>query len=357
MSRILVIEDTDVTRNLIVRTLEKDYLILATDNGMDGVRLAQEQQPHLVLCDISMPEMDGYEVLRALRSHPGTQNTPFVFLTALADREHMRSGMNLGADDYLTKPFSLNELREAVAAAFQKHARHETRLRFELETLRKNITTALPHELRTIVMVLEGYVQVMLNDDSTQPHHDLLTTMGDYAKRLNRLSDKFLCYSELQLPRRDEPIVPTLAPDEAIDNTARERATSLCRIDDLQLDLHRTPVGLPEHQLRRMVAELVENACIYSEPGTPIRVSACAEGAAYYLSVSDRGRGMKQQQINSVGAFMQFERDVYEQQGTGLGLIIVKRLVQRYGGEFLIDSIYGQGTTATCLLPLAQLNR
>ena len=142
MKSILVIEDVAITRELIVHTLKKEYTVLEASNGIDGVRLATEHVPNLILCDIAMPDMDGYEVISTIRKDERTSDVPFIFLTAFDEREAIRYGMTLGADDYLTKPFSLDELRDAVKAGLQKKALHDQRLNQRMNELRNNITTA-----------------------------------------------------------------------------------------------------------------------------------------------------------------------------------------------------------------------
>ena len=128
MTKILVIEDETTVRANITELLEaEDYEVITAENGFFGILWAQEKMPDLVICDMMMPAIDGRDVLRALREDKLTDSLPFIFLTARADREDMRQGMNLGADDYLTKPFSRSDLLEAVHARLQKHDRSEER--------------------------------------------------------------------------------------------------------------------------------------------------------------------------------------------------------------------------------------
>jgi DNA-binding NarL/FixJ family response regulator len=117
MKKILVIEDEpEMRRNLVtVLRLEK-YQPLAAENGRLGVELAKREKPDLILCDVMMPAMDGYGVLQALREDAATALIPFVFLTAKGEKDDLRSGMNLGADDYLTKPVAKGELLQAIEA-------------------------------------------------------------------------------------------------------------------------------------------------------------------------------------------------------------------------------------------------
>ena len=121
-SKILLIDDEIRSQNLILSCLQAEgYDTLVADNGLAGIQVALKQVPDLVLCDIVMPQLDGYEVLTTLRKSENTAIVPFIFLTAKASRSELRKGMNLGADDYLTKPITAEDLIKAIAARLEKH--------------------------------------------------------------------------------------------------------------------------------------------------------------------------------------------------------------------------------------------
>lgn len=121
MKKILVIEDEPSVRANILEILElEDYHGIGAENGLIGVLWALEHIPDLIICDVMMPELDGYGVLTTLRQDPLTATIPFIFLTAKADKTDFRQGMELGADDYLTKPFTSEELLNSIATRFEK---------------------------------------------------------------------------------------------------------------------------------------------------------------------------------------------------------------------------------------------
>lgn len=141
MTQILVIEDEAAVLENVVEMLElNDFKTLTATNGAIGVQVATEHLPDLILCDIMMPELDGHGVLKKLRSKPETANIPFIFLTAKSTRQDYREGMTIGADDYLSKPFTLQELIEAVNSRLEKQARlmgEINRRTQEMEILRR----------------------------------------------------------------------------------------------------------------------------------------------------------------------------------------------------------------------------
>ena len=122
MKKILVIEDEPSVRANIIELLEaEDFNVISAENGFSGALCAHKHLPNLIICDVMMPNLNGYDVLTALQQNPVTATIPFIFLTANADKADIRRGMKLGADDYITKPFKRDELLDAIATRFVKH--------------------------------------------------------------------------------------------------------------------------------------------------------------------------------------------------------------------------------------------
>jgi DNA-binding NarL/FixJ family response regulator len=131
MKKILIIEDeVEMRRNIVTVLRFEKYLPLAAENGRQGVALAKKEKPDLILCDVMMPQLDGYGVLQELRADAELALIPFVFLTAKGEKEDLRSGMNLGADDYLTKPVPKADLLRAIEARLVR-AEQQTRREFK----------------------------------------------------------------------------------------------------------------------------------------------------------------------------------------------------------------------------------
>jgi len=121
MKTILIVEDEpEMRRNLATLLRLERFQVLTAENGRVGLQLALREPPDLILCDVMMPELDGHAMLKALRDDPATLNVPFIFLTAKGEKADLRSGMNLGADDYLTKPVARADLLNAVEARFKR---------------------------------------------------------------------------------------------------------------------------------------------------------------------------------------------------------------------------------------------
>lgn len=123
MKKILLIEDSTAIRNLFSKSLnDHGFCTIVAENGLVGIHQAQEHLPDLIVCDIVMPQLDGYGVLRSLRQDSKTATIPLIFLTAKATRNDLRKGMEMGADDYITKPCTVDELLRAIATQLEKQA-------------------------------------------------------------------------------------------------------------------------------------------------------------------------------------------------------------------------------------------
>ncbi len=363
MQRILIIEDAEDVRSLITATLENNgFQTLAAEDGVAGVALAQKHLPDLILCDVQMPRLDGYGTLAALRQQAATATIPFIFLTGITDKTHLRQGMELGADDYLTKPFSLEELLAAVNARLQKQAVISHRSNQRLEELRDNISLALPHELITPLNAIIGFSWLLLEEGGSRPPQevrDFAQNIHQSALRLQRMVENFLLYSQIELVAVDPQSLAALRQTdgvpikERITLVARQKAEQVQRADDLTLHIEDVTLPMAMGQLEKIVLELLDNAFKFSDSGTPVLLCAALQGRLFTLSVTDQGRGMTAEQIASIGAHMQFQRRLYEQQGSGFGLAIAKRLTELHGGELAIECTPNEKTMVRVVLPLS----
>jgi two-component system, sensor histidine kinase and response regulator len=355
MKKILVIDDDAAVQSLTVKALQsRGYQALIAADGEEGLEVARRYLPDLIVCDVQMPNLDGFETLAALQRDPLTCTIPFVFLTALRDQHNIRYGMGLGADDYLTKPFTVQELTNAVTTRLAKKAAVQRLSERKLEELRGNIGLALPHELLTPLNGILGLATLLQDEQavtSLEEARGFSRSIQSSALRLHRLMFNFILYSELELiasePERIAELRrgPAIPLKTLIESTARDKAEAAIRSDDLVLEVEDGCAVIAPERLRKVTEELVENAFKFSHSGTPVEVRTALRDEHYEIMIRDRGRGMSSVQIASVGAHMQFERRFYEQQGTGLGLIIARRMAELHGGDLAIESVLDEGTT------------
>ncbi|MBD1997355.1 response regulator [Leptolyngbya sp. FACHB-541] len=362
MKKILVIEDENALRNVILDILEaEDFYSIGAENGRVGVQLAQEHYPDLIICDVMMPELDGYGVLAELRKNAAMATTPFIFLTAKADYSSLREGMELGADDYLAKPFQRFELLRAVSTRLDKQEAVDRKVQEKLTDLRDNIAFALPAELNTPLSAIVNSSRVLVNECNLMESDDILDiaeTIHSSSQQLHRLIQNFLLYAQLELASADPERVKALRTGSTqsvkslVVDLATQAAQYVDRQADLQLELQDATVQVSEIKLKKIIRELIDNAFKFSQPGTPVRIVSLLSRDTVVVYITDKGRGMTAEQVASIGAYTQFERKLQEQEGTGLGLIIAKRMVELHGGELEIESIPRKETTIRIVLPI-----
>jgi len=361
MARILVVED-EKTQRLMILTLLKShgFEAIGAENGAEGIELARRHVPDLILSDIHMEQGDGYSMLSAIRNDQATATIPVIFITGMADLQVMRQSMQLGADDFIPKPFTQDELLAAVNTRLEKAQKLSLQASKKLEELRASMSITVPHEMRTPLNGILGYSDIMRKQfDDLEPLEvgRMAERIYKNAKRLERLVENYLLYAQMEIQkadlhkRTDLFDADTPNAEKALENIAVLKAGDFGRSADLELQLTPGHVSVSPKYFSKIAEELVDNAFRYSKTGTRVVVRVENRNSLFSFSVTDSGRGMTAEQVSQIGAFVQFERQVYEQQGQGLGLTVTRRLVELHGGSMEIESEYGKGTTVTVSLP------
>ncbi len=357
MTRVLIIEDDAVQRRQLAELFRfEEFEVDEAASGLAGIAAAADAAPDLVVCDIMMPGTDGFGVLEALRKRRDTSLTPFIFLTAKAGGQDVRTGMGLGADDYVTKPFDPGAL---IATARQRLSRR--RLQIEEAEQRAADTgmlaaAALPREMEGCLAHIETIVDVFAaryaGDDQSG---EMRRALREELARLRTLSQRLKLYGELPslYARRfaiaSEP--PVACSHAVVLETARAVAELWTRNPDLDISTPAGSMPLPAESLAVLVRELVDNACKFSAPSTPIVLEARQEPGCWKIVVADRGQGMLPQQIRNIGAFKQFWNGAERPHGLGIGLVLVQALARLHSGEVLIESDPTAGTRVTVMIP------
>jgi signal transduction histidine kinase len=281
-------------------------------------------------------------------------------MTGLADNAGMRHGMELGADDYLPKPFTTDALYAAVDARLKKSQTVHDEAERKLAHLRDNISLMMPHEMRTPLNGIISNAELLATSAATLKPNEV-AEMGreifQSSQRLERLIENFLIYAQLELIAADPKNVNALRigkiehPAPLIKKISSSQAAQAARPDDLTVEAADVPVPMSEEYFSKVVNELVQNAFKFSGAGSPVRVTLGEVFNGVEFSVSDRGRGFSTEQIRRIGAYVQFDRKMQDQQGLGLGLVIAKRLAELHGGTLSLETQKDSGTTVTVKLP------
>ncbi|MEO0535372.1 MAG: hybrid sensor histidine kinase/response regulator [Cyanobacteria bacterium P01_A01_bin.123] len=371
---ILIVDDEPDNFDVIETLLSTQaYQLHYSANGQEAIDALETFQPDLILLDVMMPGIDGIEVCRQIKAMPKWQAVPIIMVTALSAKADLAHCLTTGADDFISKPVSAVELRARMHSMLRikqqydyiqslSHLRKETITVLEgtLNELNGNVASKLAHELNTplngILGVL-GLLKANLEDMDTAEIHEMLALADLSAHRLDSLTKKFLVYLELELAdSRQQPIAAAQTEflSAALAADLRAHAQSVNRGSDLRFDIETAEVSISKRYLSVVLYELIDNALKFSPPQTPIKVSSQVVGEMLTVSIHDLGRGMTTEQIAKIGAFMQFERKTYEQQGAGMGLKLVEKIVELAGGRFSITSVYQQQTVVKLALPIVR---
>ena len=364
MKKILVIEDTENVRDNICEILEtEDYEVHSAENGKLGVEMALNIQPDLVLCDIMMPEMDGYETLKEMRKNVATSTVPFIFLTAKNTRQDQRLGMELGADDYIPKPFTIEELLGAVSMRLKRSAEFIEKSEKKLNELTKNMGTPITEVISEPLKAIVGFSKMLMTEYSNMEKFEMAEfnqLIYKAGMRLNTIVGKSFLFYQLEALALDTEKLTIKAREKTsqvkslTESLILEMAGEIKRNDDLVLSLENADLQLPAEFYLAAVKEIVDNAFLYSPKRTAVRVVGGKDGDKYIITVRDEGLGMTQDQISNIGAYKKFQDDLEGKSGVGLGLINSKKIIEIFGGSLIIKSSIGMDTTVRMSFPLAK---
>jgi CheY-like chemotaxis protein len=361
MKKILIIDDEESICTSIEMILQDSgYTTLRAGSGSEGLRMAREHLPDLTLCDVNMPDMNGRTVLQEFRKDAELKTRAFVMMTGNTADTPQRTGMNLGADDYLAKPFEIPDLLQCVQTRLKKAELLGVVEGKLLQEMRTAIHSTMPHEFYTPLTGIIGLSDILKEDARQLTPEEVIeyaTDIGKSGQRLYRTLRNYLKILDLEQSHAAAGTVhqpAALGMEEAkavVETNARSVTAKYKRGADLTLQFQPCSPCIDQDSLASLTEELVENACSFSAPGRAILVEFFPDKNRTVLRVTDQGRGMTAEQIDRVGAFTQFDRKRYEQQGLGLGLTLASRQLERVGGSLPLQSKVGEGTTAVVSLP------
>ena len=358
-NRVLIVDDESANIMALTHILGADYTIYAAKNGESAIKAAEKYLPDLILLDILMPDMDGYEVISWLKRGEKTKVIPVIFITGLSSAEAEERGLGLGAADYISKPFSSAVVKLRVHN--QIKIINQTQLIIEKETTEKSsrarseFLSRMSHEMRTPMNAIIGMTQIAEKTDNIEKLKYCLSIIGNSSTHLLGLINDILDMSKIE------------AGKLALDNTPiniEKMLIKLCnlftdKIEDkkirfnivLDKNIRMHYIG-DELRLSQVLTNLVSNAVKFTPEGGNIEVTVeealkSAQHRVLRFAVKDTGIGMTEEQMSRLfNAFEQADSSTTrEYGGTGLGLAISKNIVEMMGGKIWIDSEPGKGST------------
>lgn len=356
-TKIVIVEDSPKLRENMIEALSKSgYEVHSATNGEEGYNIITEVMPDVVVSDIMMPGIDGYELLKKLKSEVSTAVIPVILLTAKIETKDIRYGMTEGAEDYITKPFRLADLIKAIETQLKKRRSFEKKL----DTLKNNIALYLPHELRTPLNGVLGFAQ-MLKNDMKEMDEDSVNELVDRiyfsGKRMEEQVDKFLKYTETELIENDPMRLRevkksvTKTPCFCVNMIARKCAGKYDREGDVLVVCRNKPVNMDKNHLQIIVAEILDNAFNLTEKGSKIYIETSKDNGLYELAIDMHGLPYDEEG----NPFMPYEEGKYTRQVNGVGYFLVEKIIRLYEGNLVVTKGEGEFTKVLIRIPLGNI--
>lgn len=345
---ILVVEDDEEVRQTVLDFLDfNDFECFATDNGRDALALAKVHHPTLIITDLEMPHMNGFELLKELRSHEVLRTIPVIVITANSDRPAGRRAMDLGADDCITKPFTGEELIYSVRTRLVKKD-----LLDELDAFAHSVA----HDLRNPLASLMGRLALIqhavgLRDETMVQRN--LTEATRAATRIDSIIDELLLLAGVRRLHVEARVLDM----GAVAKEATQRLEDFLRRSGATVEVPaQWPAALGHADwIVHVWTNYIDNAAKYGGPNARISLGSTAfpERGVVRFWVQDRGAGLEP--AAQAALFVPFSRiSSVRAQGHGLGLSIVRRIVEKLQGTVGVESTPGQGAQFWFELPMGR---
>lgn len=362
---ILVVDDV-VSNVLLLKVLltNEKFKVVTANNGKDALVQAAEKQPDLILLDVMMPEMNGFEVSEKLKANPVTQNIPIIFLTALNTTSDIVKGFKVGANDFISKPFNKEELVIRVTHQISLVAAKRIILR-QTEELRKTIMgrdklySVIAHDLRSpmgsIKMVLNMLILSLPPSQIGEEMYQMLSMANQSTEDVFALLDNLLKWTKSQIGKlnvvyQDFNIVENIASVIEIFNlVAGIKNIKLRYLGDDKIEVH-----ADIDMMKTIMRNLLSNAIKFSYNDSEIVVGARIVDDSVVVSVRDSGKGMSEEDqrklLNTETHFSKYGTN--NEEGSGLGLLLCLDFAVKNGGRLWFESEEGKGSTFYFSVPL-----
>ncbi len=370
--RILVIDDNPQNLDILAELLDKqDFVVLFALDGLSGIQRAESGQPDLILLDIMMPGMDGFETCCQLKMNTKTHDIPVIFMTALTDTTDKIQGFRAGAVDYITKPIQPEEVLARIRTHLQiQQLQHDLRIKNqelrialrrekELHELRSRFISTASHEFRTPLTTIQVTADSLkryggrMSEDKKSESFDRIKIA---VKRMNDLLNDVLMFSrvETEIHEFKPVLIDVKSLTEQVLREFREISEKSHHLN-FSSNGQNFEIPVDPKLLRYILSNLLSNAMKYSPSQSQIEVNLNRNKQEVIFQIHDCGIGISEQDQPSI--FDAFHRgaNVGEITGSGLGLSIVKQFVELHEGTISVASVLNQGTTFTVIFPVEQV--
>lgn len=362
--KILVVDDVEANLLLTKAILSREGFIVSTAvNGLDALSKVEIEDPDLILLDVMMPVMDGYQTAMRLRENPDHIFTPIMFLTALNSPEDIVKGFSYGGNDFIAKPFNKEELiirvkhQISLIAAKRIIEKQNAELTQTIQG-RDKMYSVIAHDLRgplgSIKMILDFLHQNLPMDIIGKENEEMLTVANQTAEDLFQLLDNLLKWTKNQMGRLN--VVFQELNTEVVAQSVLEVYKSAAQLKGISLKVisdKQTLVWGDADMIKTILRNLIGNAIKFSYPNSTIEVSISCERNRIIISVKDNGCGISDEDqkklLRKDTHFSTFGTN--KEEGSGLGLLLCQELVDKMNGEFWFSSAQGIGSIFSFSLP------
>ncbi len=361
--KILVIDDEEIVRESCLRILQKqDYQVKTAPDGSSGLDLLKEYQPDLVLVDLKMPGMSGFEVLEEIYSIDATIVT--IVITGFATVNSAVEAMKKGTYDFIPKPFNPDELRLIIHRGLERRklVLETISLRNEKELLREHFAAIVSHELKSPLGAVQQNLYALVEDLEpvlTETQKDKMKRLQKRIQDLVKLINTWLRVISVDITNIQEhfgqiALIPLITNAvETVEPTAVRKDITI----SFQKPEALSQIVGDEGTLTEAIVNLLTNSVKYSKLGGKIVISVQQNPADIQISVSDNGVGIAEEDINFIFADFYRGKNLPEgERSSGLGLSITKRIIEAHHGSINVDSEVGKGSVFTIKLPLSEIN-
>jgi len=359
MALLLLIEDEEILRNNTQELLElHGYQCIVAANGNEGVDLAKEFLPDLVICDVLLPGIDGFGLKTVLNDFEPTSNIPFIYLSSKSEREDMRKAMDLGAKDYITKPFKFVEVASSIERILLQKADldksiddHVVKVLVEYIKLAKNECNTPLHAITTLTELLRAKNQSGESIDELAVA--IITSSKRLSKTLNNLGE--LMRLTHYFPT-EQYVHKAFNISDVILISARANLKMNNRLSDLEAEIEQvSSAEFAKEDIATLIFELTDNAVKFSQPLTKIRLDFGESDGRdqFVLKVHNRLSVATTFTENDIRPFKQHDCTLVRQHGSGLGLYLVSLIVKKYDGSLRVEYTADMGITIVVSLPVS----
>ena len=363
-ANILIVDDVAANLQVLSDLLQgSGYKVRPVLNGTLALQVAENEKPDLILLDIMMPDMNGFEVCRRMKESEKLNDVPIIFISALNDSEDIVNAFNAGGVDYITKPFRAEEVKARVAAhikiyKLQNELRDQKTELSNLNATKDKFFSIIAHDLRSPFSGFLGLTQILteqLHLLTFNELEDFLISINKSANNLFKLLNNLLDWARLQQGTTSfEPKTMPLLP---VVNTIMQPVIDLANKKSIEVSIHISEnimVFADENMLASTIRNLTGNAVKFTPAGGKVNLSAATtDNGAVKFSVKDSGIGMDAELISNIfkPEVKTNNRGTDNEPSTGLGLILCKEFIEKHGGELFVESTVGVGSTFHFTLP------